>query len=130
MHNLRPAIPRAGAGGGAAVDRLALRETHRHLLRVRIPAHERRSWPPACHWWPTVCAQEALTNITKHAQATRGADRPPLAGGVMSLEIATTAAASRQRDRSKARSFGIRGLHERAGTVGGWIDLSSGPAPP
>jgi signal transduction histidine kinase len=26
---------------------------------------------------------------------------------------------------SKARSFGIRGLHERAGTVGGWIDLSS-----
>ena len=24
------------------------------------------------------------------------------------------------------RSFGIRGLHERASTVGGWIDLSSG----
>ena len=24
--------------------------------------------------------------------------------------------------------FGIRGLHERAGTVGGWVDLSSGPA--
>ena len=30
-------------------------------------------------------------------------------------------------DLAKARSFGIRGLHERAGTVGGWIDLSSGP---
>jgi signal transduction histidine kinase len=23
------------------------------------------------------------------------------------------------------RSFGIRGLHERAGTVGGWVELSS-----
>ena len=23
------------------------------------------------------------------------------------------------------RSFGIRGLHERASTVGGWVDLSS-----
>jgi signal transduction histidine kinase len=29
-------------------------------------------------------------------------------------------------DLAKARSFGIRGLHERASTVGGWIDLSSG----
>ena len=30
-------------------------------------------------------------------------------------------------DLAKAQSFGIRGLHERAGTVGGWIDLSSRP---
>jgi signal transduction histidine kinase len=29
-------------------------------------------------------------------------------------------------DLAKARSFGIRGLHERAHTVGGWVDLSSG----
>jgi glucose-6-phosphate-specific signal transduction histidine kinase len=29
---------------------------------------------------------------------------------------------------AKARSFGIRGLHERASTVGGWIDLSSSGA--
>ena len=28
----------------------------------------------------------------------------------------------------KSGSFGIRGLHERASTVGGWVDLSSGPA--
>ena len=27
-------------------------------------------------------------------------------------------------DLAKARSFGIRGLHERAGTVGGWVELS------
>jgi glucose-6-phosphate-specific signal transduction histidine kinase len=32
-----------------------------------------------------------------------------------------------QDDLGKARSFGIRGLHERAGTVGGWVDLSSDP---
>ena len=31
-------------------------------------------------------------------------------------------------DLSKARSFGIRGLHERAHTVSGWVDLSSGPS--
>ena len=33
-----------------------------------------------------------------------------------------------QEDLAKARSFGIRGLHERARTVEGWVDLSSGPA--
>ena len=30
-------------------------------------------------------------------------------------------------DLAKARSFGIRGLHERAETVGGWVDISSNP---
>ena len=30
-------------------------------------------------------------------------------------------------DLAKERSFGIRGLHERAETVGGWVDLSSKP---
>ena len=32
-----------------------------------------------------------------------------------------------EEDLAKARSFGIRGLHERAETVGGWVDLSSSP---
>jgi len=31
-----------------------------------------------------------------------------------------------EEDLAKARSFGIRGLHERAETVGGWVDISSG----
>ena len=30
-------------------------------------------------------------------------------------------------DLAKSRSFGIRGLHERASTVGGWVELTSGP---
>ena len=50
-----------------------------------------------------------------------------LAGGVLSLEISDNGRGLSQEDLAKARSFGIRGLHERANTVGGWIDLSSGP---
>ena len=50
-----------------------------------------------------------------------------MAGGVLSLEISDNGRGLSQDDLAKARCFGIRGLHERADTVGGWIDLSSGP---
>ena len=50
-----------------------------------------------------------------------------MAGGVLSLEISDNGRGLNQADLAKSRSFGIRGLHERANTVGGWIDLSSGP---
>jgi signal transduction histidine kinase len=72
-------------------------------------------------------AQEALTNITKHAQASRVQIDLSLAGGVLSLEVRDNGRGLSNEDLAKARSFGIRGLHERAGTVGGWVDLSSGP---
>jgi len=70
-------------------------------------------------------AQEALTNITKHANASRVSLDLSLAGGVLSLEISDNGVGLRGADLAKARSFGIRGLHERAHTVGGWVDLSS-----
>jgi len=72
-------------------------------------------------------AQEALTNISKHAHATRVQIDLSLAGGVLSLEISDNGRGVSEDDLAKSRSFGIRGLHERATTVGGWIDLSSGP---
>jgi glucose-6-phosphate-specific signal transduction histidine kinase len=69
-----------------------------------------------------------LTNVSKHAQATQVHIDLSLAGGVLSLEISDNGRGLNQEDLAKVRSFGIRGLHERAGTVGGWVDLSSGPA--
>jgi signal transduction histidine kinase len=72
-------------------------------------------------------AQEALTNVSKHAQATRVVLDLSLTSGVLSLEVSDNGRGLDQADLDKARSFGIRGLHERAGTVGGWVDLSSAP---
>ena len=46
---------------------------------------------------------------------------------MLSLEISDNGRGLSNEVLGKARSFGIRGLHERAGTVGGWVDLSSGP---
>jgi signal transduction histidine kinase len=70
-------------------------------------------------------AQEALTNISKHAHATRVSIDLSLTRGVLSLEISDNGRGLSSADLGKAQSFGIRGLRERALTVGGWIDLSS-----
>ena len=126
MHNLRPAILEQGLV--AALHWIALRFERRNgvVCRLRLPKHP----PELPQGVPLVAyrtAQEALTNISKHAQATRVQIDLSLAGGVLSLEITDNGRGVSQEDLAKARSFGIRGLQERATTVGGWIDLSSGP---
>jgi signal transduction histidine kinase len=125
MHNLRPAILEQGLL--AALHWIALRFEKRTGIAcdIRLP----RSLPELPAGVPLVAyraAQEALTNITKHARATRVQFDLSLAGDVLSLEISDNGRGLSQQDLAKARSFGIRGLHERAGTVGGWVDLSSG----
>ncbi len=69
-------------------------------------------------------AQEALTNVSKHAGAARVSVDLSLTGDVLSLEVSDDGRGLGQADLAKARSFGIRGLHERASTVGGWVELS------
>jgi signal transduction histidine kinase len=71
-------------------------------------------------------AQEALTNISKHAQASRVVIDLSLARGVLSLEVSDNGRGIRPADLDKARGFGLRGLRERAGTVGGWVDIAGG----
>ena len=125
MHNLRPAILEQGLA--AALHWIALRFERRTGVECSIRLPKKPLELPA--GVPLVAyrtAQEALTNISKHAQATRVHLDLSLAGGVLSLEISDNGRGLSQNDLAKARSFGIRGLHERANTVGGWIDLSSG----
>jgi signal transduction histidine kinase len=124
MHNLRPAILEQGLV--AALQWIASRFEKRTGIscEVRVPAQS-PEWPAGVPLVAYRTAQEALTNITKHAQASAVQIDLSLAGGVMSLEIADNGRGLSQADLAKARSFGIRGLHERAGTVGGWVDLSS-----
>jgi signal transduction histidine kinase len=127
MHNLRPAILEQGLA--AALTWIALRFERRSGVECHIRLPRKPLVLPA--GVPLVAyrtAQEALTNITKHAQATRVQIDLSMAGGVLSLEISDNGRGLGEADLAKARSFGIRGLHERANTVGGWIDLSSGPS--
>jgi signal transduction histidine kinase len=127
MHNLRPAI--LDQGLVAALQWMTGRfEKRTGVTMVFRTSHE--ALPPlpagvALTAYRT--AQEALTNIDKHAQARRVSVDLLLAHGVLSLEVADDGRGMDKDALAKARSFGIRGLHERAATVGGWIDLSSSP---
>lgn len=127
MHNLRPAILEQGLI--AALQWLSSRFEKRTgipcVLRVPTGAPELPTGVPLVAYR---AAQEALTNISKHAQASRVQLDLSFAGGVLSLEVADNGRGLSADDLAKVKSFGIRGLHERAGTVGGWVDLSSGPS--
>lgn len=72
-------------------------------------------------------AQEALTNISKHAQPRTVridlSDREE----VLTLEITDDGKGIDPATLKKPRAFGLKGLQERARTVGGWLDISSRP---
>lgn len=124
MHNLRPAILEQGLV--AALQWMTNRFERRTGISCRFRSrHEHLSLPAGVPLVAYRTAQEALTNVTKHANATEVHIDLTLAGGVLSLEVSDNGRGLSPVDLAKARSFGIRGLHERAGTVGGWVDLSS-----
>jgi signal transduction histidine kinase len=126
MHNLRPAILEQGLV--AALQWMTQRFDRRtSISTVFRTSHDQLQLPIGVPLVAYRVAQEALTNISKHAGATRVEVDLTMAAGVLSLEISDDGRGLSNEDLAKARSFGIRGLHERAGTVGGWIDLSSSP---
>ena len=125
MHNLRPAILEQGLV--AALQWMTSRFERRTGIACYFrTSHEQMKLPAGVPLVAYRTAQEALTNVSKHAQATRVQLDLALAGGVLSLEVTDNGRGLSEEDLAKARSFGIRGLHERAGTVGGWVELSSG----
>ena len=124
MHNLRPAILEQGLV--AALQWMASRFEKREAVAcVFRTSHDTMQLPSGVPLVAYRFAQEALTNISKHAQAGRVTIDLSLSRGVLSLEVSDNGRGLAPGDLAKARSFGLRGLHERAGTVGGWVDVSS-----
>ena len=68
--------------------------------------------------------QESLTNIIKHAGASKVDVDLIVANDELSLEIADNGRGLREEDRIKPTSFGLRGMAERAERLGGWLDIS------
>lgn len=69
--------------------------------------------------------QEALTNITKHAHCSTVTIDISGHEGALTVEISDNGVGMHTKDTQKQRSFGLRGLQERAQSVGGWLDIST-----
>jgi len=69
--------------------------------------------------------QEALTNTSKYANCTIVSIEVSDAEGVLTVEISDNGKGMDLSEATKPGSFGLRGLTERARTVGGWLDISS-----
>jgi signal transduction histidine kinase len=70
--------------------------------------------------------QEALTNVGKHAQATRVAVRLTGTNRSVSLKVADNGRGIAPTDRLKPKSFGIRGMQERARALDGQLKVTAG----
>lgn len=69
--------------------------------------------------------QEAMTNIRKHAHATRVTVRLHHTERTVRLEIADNGRGMDAADRTKPQSFGIRGMTERAAAIGGSLSITA-----
>jgi two-component system sensor histidine kinase UhpB len=124
MMNLRPPI--LDQGLVAAVMWLASGFERRTGLRMTVRrSSDQLDVPREVQLVAYRTAQEALTNITKHAEATAIdidlSDRE----GVLTLEVTDNGKGLDPQALRKANSFGLLGLRERAAKVGGWLDVSS-----
>lgn len=124
MLNLRPAI--LDQGLEAAVDWLAREFERRTGIHTTLHSALRQAnvrKPIQLTAYRT--AQEALTNISKHAECSEVKIDLSDAEGVLTLEIADNGKGIQPAERDKPKSFGLKGLQERARSVGGWLDISS-----
>ena len=126
MLNLRPAI--LDQGLVAAIRWLAIDFTKRTGIVTTVQATpETRSLPKSVELTAYRTAQEALTNIAKHARCSKAIIDLSDAEHVLTLEIKDNGQGISKEERNKPKSFGLKGLNERAKTVGGWLDVSTHP---
>jgi signal transduction histidine kinase len=124
MMNLRPAI--LDQGLQAAVEWLAQEFERRTGTRTQVRVQlsgQSLSKPVQLTAYRT--AQEALTNISKHARCNEVRIDLSDAEEFLTLEITDNGQGISESGRNKAKAFGLKGLAERARTVGGWLDISS-----
>jgi signal transduction histidine kinase len=79
----------------------------------------------ACTFYRIV--QEALTNITRHAQATEAGVQLTQIDNSLQLRIEDNGRGMLNEDRSKSGSFGLQGMYERTLLLGGTFNIDSTP---
>ncbi len=124
MRHLRPAI--LDQGLIPALEWLVQGFTGRTGVPVALRLGEQRlALSPEIELVAYRCAQEALTNIAKHANASQVNIELSDLEGVLTLEVSDDGRGASAAELSRLNAFGLIGLRERARTVGGWLDVVS-----
>jgi signal transduction histidine kinase len=72
--------------------------------------------------------QESLTNVARHAQAQHVHVELGIEAGKVILRVEDDGRGITEEDRAKTRSFGLKGLRERAHYLGGEAEVAPAPA--
>jgi two-component system, NarL family, sensor histidine kinase UhpB len=124
MRNLRPSV--LDQGLVPAVQWLAQTFAERTGMAVKWKGALTAPLPKDVEMVAYRTAQEAMTNVLKHAQATELRIELSDLEGFLTLEISDNGHGATAQDLAKLKSFGLLGLKERAQTVGGWLDVVTG----
>jgi hypothetical protein len=92
---------------------------------VRMPKHLKLS--PVRNTAVFRIVQEALTNVARHASASKVSIDMKTHTGHLIVEVRDNGIGLREGDRYKSDSFGLIGMHERAQYLGGWLSMSGMP---
>ena len=124
MMNLRPSI--LDQGLVAAVQWLASSFERRTGIRTILRTNRDNICPEkSIQLTAYRTAQEALTNVSKYANCSLVHIDISDAEGFLTVEISDNGIGIEDIALKKKTAFGIRGLHERAKAVGGWLDIST-----
>ncbi len=72
-------------------------------------------------------AQEALTNVARHSFATRVTITLQVENGLMTLTVKDNGRGFNPKDLAESESLGLAGMRERAGLLGGSLEMYSKP---
>ena len=124
MMNLRPSI--LDQGLFAAVQWLASSFERRTGIKTILRANNEDLCPEkSVQMTAYRTAQEALTNVSKYARCSLVQIEISDAENFLTMEISDNGVGITEQEMRKSDAFGIRGLRERAKTVGGWLDVST-----
>lgn len=126
MLNLRPAV--LDQGLVPSIEWLSRNFEQRMSSQVELRSSTNdMALPPDVMLTAYRTTQEALTNITKYAEGSDVRIDISHLGGTLTVEIADNGPGMAKSALAKQNSYGLRGLAERAKSVGGWLDISSVP---
>jgi signal transduction histidine kinase len=121
--------PRSPAATLSALDDMVERAAHAGLRVDKVVAGGVRPLPAAVELAATRIAQESITNVVRHAHATRAEVRVDYGDGVLGVRVDDDGhgASNSLTALDSLPGNGIRGMRERATALGGTLEVDTSP---